>query len=118
MRKVDDKIIYALNTSIPTESFKGLLDPVVKCKELHSGLQEAYTQRTSAIKGCISQSAEIVRKIKAERDLNEGDVALTKQFKSEQRKLRLFQQELNIEDIVRERSLNIFNERCRMYYKV
>lgn len=88
MRKVDDKIIYTLNTSIPTESFKGQLDPVLKCKELHNDLENAYIERTSAIKNCISQSADFVKKLKAETELNEGDVQLNKQFKAEQRKVR------------------------------
>lgn len=88
MRKVDDQIIYSLNTSIPTESFKGQLDPVVKCRELHTGLQNAYNERTSAIKNCISQSAEVVKKLKTEREQNESDVNLTKEFKAEQRKVR------------------------------
>ena len=35
MRLIDDKIVYALNTSIPTASFKGKIDPTSKCKELY-----------------------------------------------------------------------------------
>jgi hypothetical protein len=31
---LDDKIIYMLNTSIPTDSFKGQVDPSSSCKEL------------------------------------------------------------------------------------
>lgn len=87
MRKVDDKIIYALNTSIPTESFKGQLDPVAKCGELHKGLQDAYIERTDAIKGCIFQTAEVVKKLKEDRDQNEGNAQISKQFKAEQRKV-------------------------------
>lgn len=87
MRKMDDKIIYALNTSIPTESFKGQLDPIVKCKELHAGLQSAYAERQSAIKTCIFQTADVVKALKQERDQNEGDVQLNKKFKAEQRKV-------------------------------
>lgn len=34
MRILDDKIIYMLNTSIPTDSFKGQVDPSSTCKEL------------------------------------------------------------------------------------
>lgn len=84
---MDDKIIYALNTSIPTESFKGQLDPVVKCKELNTGLQNAYDERQKAIKTCIFQSAEVVKELKTEREKNEGDVQLNKKFKAEQRKV-------------------------------
>ena len=35
MRLIDDKIVYALNTSIPTASFKEKIDPTSKCKELY-----------------------------------------------------------------------------------
>ena len=35
MRVIDDKIVYALNNSIPTTSFKGQVDASEKCKELH-----------------------------------------------------------------------------------
>jgi len=31
---LDDKIIYMLNTSIPTDSFKSQVDPSSSCKEL------------------------------------------------------------------------------------
>ena len=34
-RKVDDGIIYRLNTSIPTTSFKGEVSAADKCKELY-----------------------------------------------------------------------------------
>lgn len=35
MRNVDDKIVYMLNTSIPTESFKAQMDPSATCKQLY-----------------------------------------------------------------------------------
>lgn len=87
MRKVDDKIIYALNTSIPTASFKGLLDPVSKCRELHMGLQNAYVQRQTAIKTCIVHTADVVRQLKQDKEQNEGDAQVNKSFKAEQRKV-------------------------------
>jgi hypothetical protein len=34
MRTLDDKIIYVLNTSIPTDSFKSQIDASSSCKEL------------------------------------------------------------------------------------
>jgi hypothetical protein len=32
---IDDKIVYALNNSIPTVSFKGQINAAEKCQELH-----------------------------------------------------------------------------------
>lgn len=89
MRKMDDKIIYTLNTTIPTESFKGQMDPVVMCRDLNEGLLRGYNERTAVIKTCITQTAEIVKKAKALKDANEGDPTIHKQFKNEQRKVGL-----------------------------
>ena len=35
MRQIDDKIVYAINQSIPTASFKGQSDAKENCKGLH-----------------------------------------------------------------------------------
>lgn len=35
MRLLDDKIIYKLNTSLPTDSFKQLTDATTNCKQLY-----------------------------------------------------------------------------------
>ncbi|KAF4533395.1 hypothetical protein B566_EDAN003688 [Ephemera danica] len=68
MRVLDDKIIYSLNTSIPTESFKNQVDSVNTCKQLYS-------------------------------------------------QLRLLSAELNVEEIIRERTNKVYYERCRPFYK-
>lgn len=36
LRIIDDKIIYKLNTSIPTDSFVGEINAEQKCRELYS----------------------------------------------------------------------------------
>ena len=35
MRTLDDKIIYKLNTSVPTQSFAGQVSAEERCKELY-----------------------------------------------------------------------------------
>ena len=40
MRSIDDKIVYAINQSIPTASFKGQVDPTGKCKDLHEQVRQ------------------------------------------------------------------------------
>ncbi|GAB0100371.1 Coiled-coil domain-containing protein 58 [Sergentomyia squamirostris] len=117
MREVDDKIIYALNTSIPTESFKGQVDAKGTCQVLYRQLHDAHNQREEAIRKCIVVAADKVKNLKEERDQNRDDISLDKSFKAEQRKLRLLQSELNVEDIVKERTLKAFTERCRFFYK-
>lgn len=87
MREVDDKIIYALNTSIPTESFKGQVDAKGTCQGLFRQLQEAHNQRDQAIRNCIVVAADRVKVLREERDQNRDDIALDKSFKAEQRKV-------------------------------
>lgn len=87
MRDVDDKIIYALNTTIPTESFKGQISASETCKVLYDRLNEAHQQRQDCIKTCIKATADNVKELKAKRDADFNDVAINKNFKSEQRKV-------------------------------
>lgn len=112
MRDIDDKIIYALN-SIPTESFRNQVSSESTCKELYNSLNKGWDEREEAIKQCILVSAN---KLKTLKDKREDDFTAQKEFKAEQRKLRLLQSELNVEDIVKERSYKAFNERCRTFF--
>lgn len=89
MRQIDDKIIYSLNTSIPTESFKGQVNPEATCKDLYAQIQIVHRQREEAIKRCILVSAEGVKNIKELRDANRDDISIDKNFKAEQRKVFL-----------------------------
>lgn len=92
MRDLDDKIIYALNTSIPTQSFKGQVNAEATCRDLYTKLQDSHKDREAAIKKCILVTAEGVKQIKEQRDANRDDMMLDKKFKAEQRKASLFLQ--------------------------
>lgn len=89
MRNVDDKIIYALNTSIPTESFKGQLSATDKCKDLYSSLNSTYESRNNIIKNCIAITANRVKDLKTKKDNDPDDINVYKDFKSEQRKVNM-----------------------------
>ncbi|KAL5293498.1 CCDC58 family protein [Megaselia abdita] len=111
MREIDDKIVYALN-SIPTESFRHQISSEATCKELYGNLTKGHGEREEAIKQCILVSANKLKTLKEKR---ENDIKADQEFKAEQRKLRVLQSELNVEDIVKERSYKAFNERCRKF---
>jgi len=118
MRTIDDKIIYALNTTIPTNSFKGQVNTTNQCKELYDQLQDAYQKRDKVIKRCITEVSQKVKTLKDERSSQpEGDTKITKLLRKEQTKLRLMQSEVNIEEVVKDRSLKCFYEKCRSAYK-
>lgn len=38
MRTIDDRIVHELNTTIPTASFVGKVDPGLTCKELYESV--------------------------------------------------------------------------------
>ncbi|XP_064545275.1 protein MIX23 [Drosophila montana] len=115
MRDVDDKIIYALN-ALPTESFKGQVNSESTCRDLYSKLQQSHLTRQTNIRNCITLSATTLKKLREKREAQPNDVDTDSQFKAEQRKLRVLQAELSVEDIIKERTYKAFNERCRAYF--
>lgn len=118
MRQIDDKIIYMLNATIPTESFKGQVDPTTQCKDLFQQIESEHKQRTQAITKCVDITKERVMRLKDLREKNgDGDPTLIKNLRSEQTKLRLLQSELSIEEVVKKRTIQVYYERCRGFYK-
>lgn len=91
MRDIDDKIIYALNISLPTESIKARTssDPEKNCRDLYEKLKFGYDERDKVIKECIKITADEVKDLKHKREQEPDNMALEKKFKSEQRKVRL-----------------------------
>ncbi|XP_064412792.1 protein MIX23 isoform X2 [Latimeria chalumnae] len=117
MRQIDDRIVHELNTTVPTASFAGKVDATQTCKQLYESLLEAHSSREKAIKGCIAQTSTAVSKLRAEREKDSDSLVLLKQLRKEQTKLKLMQSELNVEEVVNDRSWKVFNERCRIHYK-
>ncbi|XP_073473563.1 protein MIX23 [Aquarana catesbeiana] len=117
MRTIDDRIVHELNTTIPTISFAGKIDAGQTCKQLYESLREAHISREKAIKNCITQSSSTVNRLQETRRKDSDNLPLIKQLRKEQTKLKLLQSELNVEEVVNDRSWKIFNERCRLHYK-
>ncbi|CAN9506292.1 unnamed protein product [Ophioblennius macclurei] len=116
MRTIDDRIVHALNTTVPTVSFSGKVDATQTCKQLYESMLEAHLSRDKAIKACIAQTSEVVGQLREERAKDGENLAVIKQLRKEQTKLKLMQSELNVEEVVNDRSLKVFNERCRIHY--
>ncbi|XP_067434620.1 protein MIX23 isoform X1 [Thunnus thynnus] len=116
MRTIDDRIVHALNTTVPTVSFSGKVDATQTCKQLYESMMEAHLSRDKAIKACIAQTSEVVGQLREERAKDSENLALIKQLRKEQTKLKLMQSELNVEEVVNDRSLKVFSERCRIHY--
>ena len=45
MRALDDRIIYKLNTSVPTQSFTGQISAEDRCKQLHEEVGRPILKR-------------------------------------------------------------------------
>jgi len=118
LRKLDDNIVHALNTTIPTNSqaVKGT-DPTVQCKDLYQQLINAHKNREASIKKCIVKVSDSVHGLHQKRDQDQDNVQVIKDLRKEQNKLRMMQNELYVEEVVRDRSLKIFHERCRQFYR-
>ncbi|XP_045924114.1 protein MIX23 isoform X2 [Micropterus dolomieu] len=116
MRNIDDRIVHALNTTVPTVSFSGKVDATQTCKQLYESMMEAHLSRDKAIKSCIVKTSEVVGQLREERAKDSENLALIKQLRKEQTKLKLMKSELNVEEVVNDRSLKIFHERCRIHY--
>ncbi|XP_056220950.1 protein MIX23 isoform X1 [Seriola aureovittata] len=116
MRTIDDRIVHALNTTVPTVSFSGKVDATKTCKQLYESMMEAHLSRDKAIKACIAQTSEVVGQLREERAKDGENLAVNKQLRKEQTKLKLMQSELNVEEVVNDRSLKVFSERCRIHY--
>ncbi|CAB3222817.1 unnamed protein product [Arctia plantaginis] len=117
MRILDDKIVYALNTSLPTESFANKVDAHSACEDLYSQIQKGNSQREDVIKNCIVLTAEEVKKLKTAKEEKPNDFEVMKNLKFEQKKLRLLQTELSVEEVIKEKTTKLFTEKCRTYYK-
>ncbi|ODM98120.1 Coiled-coil domain-containing protein 58 [Orchesella cincta] len=104
MRKVDDKIVQTLNTTVPTESFS------LKIVRTH-------VEREKSLKQCLSTTSIKVQKLRDERNSAPNDMQLQRNLKREQMKLREMHTQLNVEEVIRGQTLKVYNERCRSYYK-
>uniref|UniRef100_A0A8C2VMM2 Mitochondrial matrix import factor 23 n=2 Tax=Chinchilla lanigera TaxID=34839 RepID=A0A8C2VMM2_CHILA len=117
MRTIDDRIIHELNTTVPTASFAGKIDASQTCKQLYESLMAAHASRDRVIKNCIAQTSAVVQNLREEREKNLDDLTLLKQLRKEQTKLKWMQSELNVEEVVNDRSWKVFNERCRIHFR-
>ncbi|CAB1350409.1 unnamed protein product [Coregonus sp. 'balchen'] len=116
MRNIDDRIVHSLNTTVPTVSFSGRVDASQTCRQLYESLMEAHLSRDRAIKTCIGQTSEVVGQLREQRAKDGDNMTTIKLLRKEQTKLKLMRSELNVEEVVNDRSLKVFSERCRTHY--
>ncbi|XP_013413012.1 coiled-coil domain-containing protein 58 [Lingula anatina] len=116
-RNLDDRIISALNKIIPTQSFSGQVDANSQCKKLYDELIEGHEMRNKAILYCLEKGSKVIDELRQQRANNKDNLDLLKSLRKQQTQVRLIQNEVNVEEVVRDRTLKVFYERCRDYYK-
>lgn len=117
LRLIDDRIIHALNTKIPTATFEKDVNSANQCKQLYEDLLESHKQRGTAINKCIKVMSEKVTSLREKRHQDPDNLSIVKELRKAQTNLRLMQTEVNVEEVVKDRSFKVFNERCRSVYK-
>ncbi|CAK9303579.1 unnamed protein product [Gordionus sp. m RMFG-2023] len=101
LRKIDDDIIYEINRAIPTKSFAHNLNMSNKCGEIYKKLSDNYKERENVIKDCIIYNFEEITRLK---NKNEETETL-KKIRDLQMGVRLMQNEFNIDEIIKDRTL-------------
>lgn len=79
-------------------------------------MQLSYDQRDKSIRHCIELVNDDVKKLRQRKLDAPDDVDILRALRKEQTKLRLMQQEMSIEEVVRDRTQKVFYERCRDSY--
>lgn len=72
---------------------------------IYDKLTDAYKQREDVIKKCINEASGRIKSLKQQQTEN---IDVIKSMRKEQKKLRLMQNELNVEEVVKDRSLKVF----------
>ncbi|MEE6473397.1 hypothetical protein FKM82_009999 [Ascaphus truei] len=104
MRTIDDRIVHELNSSVPTTSFAGTIDASQTCKLLYESVSSRLLRAESVVQRLASDSS------------GSHLLVLETRF-SNAYNLKLMQSELNVEEVVNDRSWKVFGERCRLHFK-
>ncbi|OQR76256.1 coiled-coil domain-containing protein 58-like [Tropilaelaps mercedesae] len=115
-RKLDDNIVHALNTTVPTQSFAKRKDAHETCKDLYRELDDLYSSRKASIEKCVQFSEDQLLVLKTAREKSPDNIAILKELKKEQTKYRLLQAELGVEEVIKTRTKKAFHDRCRFFY--
>lgn len=116
MRKTDDIIVNTINSAVPTDSFHP--DAQNSCKSLYNQLHDGHSKRQEIIKKCITYTADKLKQLKEERESDPNfNNQKSKSLRAEQTKLRMLQMELSVEDLVKQRTAKVFNDKCRGFFK-
>ncbi|RHZ69321.1 hypothetical protein Glove_284g85 [Diversispora epigaea] len=107
-RKIDDNIMLRMNTT-NTHS-------VENCTQFFKELADAYSKREKIINHCLKILDQGLERKQKALDEDPYDSNLKNQMFVDESKRRMIYNEYTVEDIVRDRSLTVFKNKCRMFH--
>ncbi|VDM21069.1 unnamed protein product [Wuchereria bancrofti] len=108
LRKTDDKILFELNTALPSESFSSNMDKGEKCRSIYKELLTMRVKRMSLIQHCVDENQANISRLRKEKS------PIT-DIRSAQNTLRVIRSEMDVESIVNDRSEKAVHDRCRTF---
>ncbi|KAL3998013.1 Caffeine-induced death protein 2 family protein [Acanthocheilonema viteae] len=109
LRQIDDKILFELNTALPSESFSVNVDKGEKCRSIYKKLLTMKVKRMNLIQHCIDENQANIARLRKEKLAPLGDI------RNAQNTLRAIRSEMDVESIVNERSEKAVHDRCRTF---
>ncbi|ORX89244.1 hypothetical protein K493DRAFT_410551 [Basidiobolus meristosporus CBS 931.73] len=107
LRKIDDNIMLQMNTTnIHSED---------SCATFFGQLSEAYKKREHTIQYCLKVMDEELAMKQKELHDDPDDYDVRDSIYTTESQRRMIHNELVVEDIVRDRSLKVFREKCRSH---
>ncbi|VIO97393.1 MGC82625 protein, putative [Brugia malayi] len=108
LRKIDDKILFELNTALPSESFSSNMDKGEKCRSIYKELLTMRVKRMNLIQHCVDENQTNISRLRKEK----SPIA---DIRSAQNTLRVIRSEMDVESIVNDRSEKAVHDRCRTF---
>ncbi|GAU97868.1 hypothetical protein RvY_09094 [Ramazzottius varieornatus] len=115
-RLVDDRLVYAINTNVPTESFISTENADDQCHKLQQQILQAQADRRWLITSCIRIAEASVSRLKAADSKSSTSSHVSASVRKEMSKVRMMQSELNVEDVLEDRAEKVLHDRCRIPY--
>ncbi|KAI7861619.1 caffeine-induced death protein 2 [Spinellus fusiger] len=107
LRRVDDNIVPRLNsTDVHSEA---------ACAEFFKELATSYAKREEAINYCLKTMDTAIENKYKKLQEDPEDYEVQSSLYSDESKRRMVANELTVEDIVRERTLQVFKSKCRIF---
>lgn len=107
-RQIDDKILFELNTALPSKSFEKNVDRGEKCHLIYKELLTMRAKRMSLIQRCVDENQAYIARLR-EKHAPLGNV------RNAQNTLRVIRSEMDVEGIINERSEKAVHDRCRTF---